>query len=216
MLQILVALMGLSIMALLAGPTVKLALMPVYTQKQKNNYTLAEAKAILIRKQVVNDDATFYDATDSTSKITQANVASSLTSSGLSTVLSGCTINENDKDGNPIPYNPPQSSAYIPKAVECTVGSGQFKAIAWQPLYTSTNLSENALAYTKSQLTADNMVAAIGLCAAAIVATPPTTTTISLCGGTFTNNFKKDNDFSNVTIVISKNGSTTYDINFKK
>ena len=210
MFQVVVALMGLTIMALLAAPTVKMALMPVYSQKQKNNYTLAEAKAILIRKEVVNDNNNvFFDATDSTSKITQANVASSLSSSGLSTVIDGCTI----KDA----YNPRQSTASIPKAVECIVGSDQFQAIAWQPLYTSTNLTENAQVNTAAQLTAANMVAAIGLCSDAIVATPPTTATTSICGGTFTNNSTKDNkNFSNVTIVISKNGSTTYDINFKK
>ena len=209
MFQVVVALMGLTIMALLAAPTVKMALMPVYSQKQKNNYTLAEAKAILIRKEVVNDkNNVFFDATDSTSKITQANVASSLSGSGLSTVIDGCTI----KDA----YNPRQSTASIPKAVECIVGSDQFQAIAWQPLYTSTNLTENAQVNTAAQLTAANMGDAVELCKTSISKAPPTTSTV-VCGATITstNYGGKDKTFSEMVITIkSGSASPKYELKF--
>lgn len=187
-LQILVSLIGLSVMAMLAAPTVRLAMMPVYSQKQKNNYSLAESKAILIRKQVVNDVATFADASDSTTKITQANVASSLAAAGLSTVIDGCTIYEKSKGG----YTPRLSTMNVPSAVECTVSSGQFQGTAWQPLYTSTNLTESTTAVNPATYTLQDMGKIGPLCAASIVgkkySTDPTKTSppATVCGVTIT------------------------------
>jgi hypothetical protein len=128
----------------------------------------------LVRKQVVTDYARFNDNTD----ITAAN----LKTSGLDLATTGCTLKDN--------YVPRQSTMNIPKAVECTVGSGQFQGTAWQPLYTSSNLTESTTTVNPTTYTVQDMAKIGPLCAASLVgvtfASDPSKSNPTVCGVTIT------------------------------
>ena len=188
--QILLALVALVITVTLAAPVIRLSLLPVDTQVQKNNYTIAETMAILIRKRVVQENTVFVDD----SNITQGTVFSG----GFTTGQSQCSIKNILIDG--AGYTPRRSDATFPAAVECTVGQGKNAAVVWQPLYTAKSLTENTAA--NRELTIDDFPAVAELCFKSLFTTTYTSSpgsTARFCG-LAANDPNKDYDNKNQRI----------------
>lgn len=144
MVQIVEVIVAMVVSALLAGSITALAITPIKTQRQKNNFAAAEALAIRVRQHVATPSSTTYTTPFTTDPATISNISNynSLKDSSGKTVVNasfnasgeGCVLQTN--------YNPPASSVVVPNAVVCVQGSGSSKAQTWQPLYTVAQFNE--------------------------------------------------------------------------
>ncbi|CAK6687229.1 hypothetical protein [Synechococcus sp. CBW1107] len=109
--QLAAILVATAIMGLMAPPMMRLALLPAETSRQKSNFSLAESNAIAVRKQAAEEGRVNFD--------------------GL-TIPDGCT-----KKADAVPRGQVNK---VSNFVECESGEGKSFAVAWQPLYLSSEL----------------------------------------------------------------------------
>lgn len=147
MTELVTVLVAVVITAVVASSITSMSLAPIKTQRQKSNYATAEGLSIAIRKGVVED--AIKNPTTSVfvqdAGITDANVkAASFYKDLQVSGDSSCDVKTN--------YQPYGTGVVVPYAVECKVGKNtdRQQAVAWQPLYTTTNFNEQVGAGTTS------------------------------------------------------------------
>lgn len=146
MAQILEVIIAMVISAMMASTITALALSPINTQRQKNNYAAAESMAITVRRFVAQSDKTAFP---NDASILDVNKYVSLKDSNNNKIVNnnyvngeGCVIRDN--------YSPPSNAVVVPYAAVCIQGTSKDKGQAWQPLYTVNNFSEQIGAGTGS------------------------------------------------------------------
>lgn len=157
MASVLEGIVGMVIMAMLAGSITALAISPIKTQRQKNNFAAAESMAIAVRKHVVEAKNA---AGNNLRFLTDADILVQGNYSGNNSPVSYVTVTQDENHASlqngtgcivKEDYTPPASSVAVRYAAICAQGSGSgSKGQAWQPLYTVANLNEQVAAGTAS------------------------------------------------------------------